>query len=338
MEAYYYQQMGKLEQAAYHSMFKGVCALEHEILMPQLDKETLYQIFFQLRLDHPELFWLTGYKYRYYKDSPNLIFVPEYLFEKEKIKEHQKAMKARVDKLVRPAKDFTEWEKEKYVHDFICEHIRYDKLKKAYSHEIIGPLGQGVGVCEGIAKAVKVLLDELGVWCVIAICGNNPEKGIKYRHTWNIVKIGGEYYHLDATFDNTLGKDSGEIRYDYFNLDDRQIFRDHEPLIAPAPLCSNHEHFYYKEKKMSFTRLEEVYKRSLQAAKKGKPLTFHWRGGYFTREVFLELMEQMRKAGKEKNKTAFVQVNWSQAVIRLHYETEKAETIQMETANEGEQE
>ena len=97
-------------------------------------------------------------------------------------------MTARVDKLVRPAKNLSEWEKEKYVHDFICENIRYDKLKKPYSHEIIGPLGQGVGVCEGIAKAVKVLLDELGVWCVIAICGNNPDKGIKYRHTWNIVK------------------------------------------------------------------------------------------------------------------------------------------------------
>ena len=59
---------------------------------------------------------------------------------------------------------------------------------------------------KGIAKAVKVLLDALGVWCVIAICGNNPEKGIKYRHTWNIVRIGGTYYHLDATFDNTLGR------------------------------------------------------------------------------------------------------------------------------------
>ena len=93
----------------------------------------------------------------------------------------------------------------------------YDKLKKAYSHEIIGPLGQGVGVCEGIAKAVKVLLDALGVWCVIAICGNNPEKGIKYRHTWNIVRIGGAYYHLDTTFDNTLGKSDKveDIRYDY---------------------------------------------------------------------------------------------------------------------------
>lgn len=190
---------------------------------------------FQLRLDHPEIFWAEGFHYRYYQDSANITFLPEYIFEKGKIKEHQKALKARVEKLVRPAMKLSEWEKEKYVHDFICENVHYDKLKKSYSHEIIGPLGQGVGVCEGIAKSVKVLCDALGIWCMIAICGNNPEKGIKYRHTWNIVKIGGTYYHLDATFDNTLGKHSfgaKEIRYDYFNLDDKNIFRDHEPLIA----------------------------------------------------------------------------------------------------------
>ena len=52
---------------------------------------------------------------------------------------------------------------------------------------------------------------------------------------------------------------------DYFNLDDQQIFRDHEPLIAPAPQCTDYDHFYYKEKKLSFTRQEDVYKRSLQA-------------------------------------------------------------------------
>ena len=336
MEAYYYQHMSKQQQAAYHSLLKGIHALESEILLPKLEAEALYQVFFQMRLDHPEVFWLTGYKYRYYKDSPNLIFVPEYLFEKEKVKEHQKAMKARVEKLVRPAKDFTEWEKEKYVHDFICENVQYDKLKKAYSHEIIGPLGQGVGVCEGIAKAVKVLLDALGVWCVIAICGNNPDKGIKYRHTWNIVRINGEYYHLDVTFDNTLGKDVKELRYDYFNLDDQQIFRDHEPLIAPAPVCKNHDHFYYKEKKLSFTKIEDVYKRSLQAAKKGKTLTFHWRGGYLTKEIFQELMDEIRKAGKERQKTALVQLNWPQSIIRLHYEEMSDESIIMEEANEGE--
>ena len=48
----------------------------------------------------------------------------------EEIKEHQKALKSRVEKLARPVKDKSEWEKEKYVHDFICENVHYDKLKK----------------------------------------------------------------------------------------------------------------------------------------------------------------------------------------------------------------
>ena len=199
MEPYYYNRMNKIQQSAYHAILQGLLAIADSIQIPRLEAEELYHVFFLLRLDHPEIFWAPGYKYRYYQDSPNLIFIPEYLFEKGKIKEHQKAMKARVDKLVRPAKSLPEWEREKYVHDFICGNVCYDKLKKPYSHEIIGPLGQGVGVCEGIAKSVKILCDALGIWCVIVVCGNNPEKGIKYRHTWNIVKIGGKYYHLDAT-------------------------------------------------------------------------------------------------------------------------------------------
>ena len=177
MEPYYYQKMNKPQQAAYHAMQQGVLALADEIQLPRIPAEELYDVFFRLRLDHPEIFWVVSYRYRYYQDSPNIIFVPEYLFEKNKLREHQKAMQSRVEKLARPAAKFTEWEKEKYIHDFICENITYDKLKKPYSHEIIGPLGQGVGVCEGIAKSVKVLCDTLGVWCVIAICGNNPEKG-----------------------------------------------------------------------------------------------------------------------------------------------------------------
>ncbi len=337
MEPYYYTKLNKQQQAVYYAMQQCLMNLADEGQMPRVSGEELYNIFFQLRLDHPEIFWATGFKYRYYENSGNLIFLPEYLFEKAKIREHQKAMTSRVEKLARPAKSMSELEKEKYVHDFICQNVRYDKLKKSYSHEIIGPLGQGVGVCEGIAKSVKVLLDALGVWNVIAICGNNPEKGIKYRHTWNIVKIGGAYYHLDATFDNSLGDE--EIRYDYFNLDDKNIFRDHEPLIAPAPACTDGGHFYYKEKKLSFTKVEDVYKRSLQAAKKGKTLDFHWRGGYLTKDVLKELLDEIHKAGEERQKKAIVNLNWPQAVLRVRYaDGAVSEEVHVQEANEGERE
>ena len=295
-------------------MLHGLMELSDEFLIPQVpttDGNWLYDVFFQLRLDHPEIFWAVGFKYRYYKDSPNLILIPEYIFDKNKIREHQKALGA-----------------------------RGDKLNKPYSHEIIGPLGHGVGVCEGIAKSVKVLCDALGVWCIIAICGNNPEKGIKYRHTWNIVRINGQYYHLDATFDNTLGKKedgSTSIRYDYFNLDDKNIFRDHEPLIAPAPPCPDGNHFYYREKKLSFTKLEDVYKRALQAAKKGREFTFHWRGGYLTREVLADLVDQIQAAGKTRDKKAIITLNWPQAVLRFHFAEQQAEgKVFIEEVNEGE--
>lgn len=339
METYYYNHMTKQQQSAYHNLYQGFQSMTDEITIQRLEPEKLYDVFFRLRLDHPEIFWATGFRYKYYPDSPNLIFIPEYLFEKGKIKEHQKAMQARVEKLIRPMREKPEWEKEKFIHNFICENVRYDKLKKPYSHEIIGPLGQGVGVCEGIAKTVKVLCDALGIWCMIAICGNNPEKGIKYRHTWNIVRINGTYYHLDATFDNSLSHEG--IRYDYFNLDDKSIFRDHEPLIAPAPRCENGDHFYYKEKKLSFTKTEDVYKRALQAAKKGKVFTFHWRGGYLTRDMLEELLELIRKAGKEKNKVARISLNWPQAVLRFDFIENQGQPeadIMLEEANEGEME
>lgn len=164
------------------------------------------------------------------------------------MKESQ-AMEARVKKLARQAAVLDEKGKELFIHDFIVENVKYDKLKKAYSHEIIGALGNGVAVCEGIAKAV----------------------------------------------------------------------------------------FYYKEKKISWTTMDEVQSQTKQAVKKGKVLLFHWRGGYLTREILAQLFEIFDKEAKAKDKWACVSVNWPQAVLRVRFENGAGEEqIEMEEANEGE--
>lgn len=338
MVNYYYDLLNKEQQKVYYAMKTGLEALADSFPVLKLSGKELSDIYFMIRMDHPEIFYTVTFSYRYYPDSTMVELVPEYLFHKDKIREHQKAMDARVKKLARAAAEMTEQEKQLYIHDFICQNVRYDKLKKEYSHEIIGPLGNGVGVCEGIAKSVKILCDALGIWCMIAISEANKEKGIKYRHAWNIMRIGGQYYHFDATFDNSLSKDE-IIRYDYVNLSDKQIFRDHEPVIWKVPACTDGDHFYYKEKKISWTTLEEVQKRTRQAVKKNKPLLFHWRGGYLTKEVFQELVVVFSKEAKEKDKIAAVSVNWAQAVIKVRFvEDVKEEVIEMEEANEGEQE
>ena len=53
MEQYYYNHMNKQEQAAYHGILQGISGLADEFQIPALDGETLYNVFFQLRLDHP---------------------------------------------------------------------------------------------------------------------------------------------------------------------------------------------------------------------------------------------------------------------------------------------
>lgn len=334
--AFYYEKLTKQKQKAYHAMKTGLESLAPSFSVPRLDGKELADIYFMLRLDCPEIFYTVQFRYRYYPDSEYVEMIPEYLFNKNKILDHRKAMEARVKKLARQAEKLSEKEKEQFVHDFICENVRYDKLKKAYSHEIIGPLGQGVGVCEGIAKAVKILCDALGIWCMIAVSEANPEKNIKYRHAWNIVCIGGKYYHLDVTFDNSLSSEHG-IRYDYFNLSDAQIFRDHEPVIWHVPACEDGDHTYYREKKVSFTKYEEVQKRAAQAAKKGKTLTFHWRGGYLTKEVLNELIRMIQEEAQKKGKYACMSLNWPQAVIQLSFKEHlPQQQIIMEEANEGE--
>ena len=337
MEAYYYQHLPKPQQAAYHAMKTGFAALSPGFSVPRLENRELSDIFFRLRLDCPEIFYVTGFTYRFTPGAENVELLPEYLFDKAKIRDHQKALASRVDKLARPAMNMTASEKERYIHDFICQNVRYDKLKKPYSHEIIGPLGQGVGVCEGIAKSVKILCDALGLWCIIAVSETNPDQGVKYRHAWNILKLDGQYVHLDATFDNSLGHD-GVIRYDYFNLDDKRLFRDHQPVIYPVPACAASDRFYYREAKLSFTKVEDVVKRAQMAIRKGLPFVFHWRGGPFTREVLIQLVQALEEAAQKRNRHAAVSYNRPQAVLQVHFPAKlPQEAAAEEEANEGEQ-
>lgn len=335
---YYYNLLTKPQKQAYHAMLVGLQAISSSFPVPRMSASEFSDMFFYLRLDHPEIFYAVNFEYRFADAADFVEFIPEYMFPPKQIREHIKAMDARVSKLVRPALSMNEQEKEQYIHDFILENVRYDKLKKPYSHEIIGPLGHGVGVCEGIAKTVKILCDKLGLWCIIAIAGNNPEKGIKYRHAWNVIKIGGEYYHLDATFDNTLSRD-GTHRYDYFNINDAQLFRDHEPALTALPKCSDGRHSWYNEKKLAFADIEKIRSRAAQALKKDKTLVFRYSGGYLTREIIKEILTVLAEEGSKKGKHPVLSMNLPQSVFQLYYtEDQPAEELRLENANEGEEE
>ncbi|MDD3795765.1 MAG: peptidase, partial [Lachnospiraceae bacterium] len=101
--------------------------------------------------------------------------------------------------------------------------------------------------------------------------------------------------------------------------------------------CKDDSMFYYREKKLSFTKLEDVEKRAEQAIRKKIPFLFHWRGGYLTREMLQELLMSLQKAAGKKERYIKVNINWPQAVLWVEFEEkEPAEEVVMEEANEGE--
>lgn len=108
MELYYYNQMNKQQQSVYHAMKTGLTALAPSFPVHRLENHELSDIFFKLRLDCPEIFYAVSFRYRFFPNSDNAQMIPEYLFEKGKIREHQKAMRARVEKLCRPAQVLSE--------------------------------------------------------------------------------------------------------------------------------------------------------------------------------------------------------------------------------------
>ena len=92
-------------------MLHGLMELSDEFLIPQVpttDGNWLYDVFSSFVWITRRFSGLWGFKYRYYKDSPNLILIPEYIFDKINPGASE-SLGARVDKLVRTAMKFSEW-------------------------------------------------------------------------------------------------------------------------------------------------------------------------------------------------------------------------------------
>ena len=121
---YYYQQLPPQERAAYHGMLSCLRELTPSARIPRLPMETLSTLFFQLRLDHPEIFYAVGFSCRAVPEAAFVEFWPEYRFEKKRIREHRQAIEARVTRLLRPLRSLPPAEQERVIHDFIVENVR----------------------------------------------------------------------------------------------------------------------------------------------------------------------------------------------------------------------
>jgi len=118
----------------------------------------------------------------------------------------------------------SDYEKVSAIYDYICANVVYDYAGLAAQESKLiytayAALINGTSVCQGYANLFYRLALELGVDARL-IFG----KGNGGNHGWNIVKLNGKYYNLDATWDATNAQ--AGLDYTYFLLCEEN-FGDH---------------------------------------------------------------------------------------------------------------
>jgi|GEM_PF-5905873 len=94
------------------------------------------------------------------------------------------------------APGMSDYEKLKAVHDYICDHVSYDYSLKYYS--AYDALARGKAVCQGYSLLMDRMLEKAGI--STRIIDGRTETG---AHAWNLVRLDGVWYHVDATNDDT---------------------------------------------------------------------------------------------------------------------------------------
>ena len=106
------------------------------------------------------------------------------------------------------------------LHDYLTVNCEYDKenLDKntvpSVSHSTYGVFANRTAVCDGYALAYKYLLKQVGIDCYMVTSD-------EINHAWNLIKLDGQYYQVDVTWDDPTWDLVGRSVHTYmFRSDD----------------------------------------------------------------------------------------------------------------------
>ena len=115
------------------------------------------------------------------------------------------------------------YEMELAVHDWLVEWGSYDRT--AYDNpnhsgrtgyrDPWGMLVGGYGNCLGYSSTFQLLMDLSGVECITVV---GAAFGSREDHAWNMVKLDGEWYCVDVTWDDPTGAARNGRHHRYFNV------------------------------------------------------------------------------------------------------------------------
>ena len=164
---------------------------------------------------HPEFISLSG-GYRYWTSGSSITKI-EFTYLTN-AKEEQQELDAALQE-VKSKIDTSGMSDEEIVlayHEYLTSTVAYayedyfnGTIAANHGYDMYGALVKHSCVCQGYAETMFYLLREAGLSCAIASSEN-------INHAWNIVKIHGKWYHIDATWDDPVWDMPGRSYHDYF--------------------------------------------------------------------------------------------------------------------------
>ena len=241
-QEYYFKQLNEEEQRVYRELLKGIRAREKDFYLTLSQDDSIDRCYHAVLKDHPEIFWVHNHEKIYkttYSDSDYCTFTPGYIYTESEISEIQNAMEAgfqEVSSLI-PA-DASDYEKVRIVYTYVIDNTQYQASDDDQS--IAGVFWKKEAVCAGYAGAVQYLLERIGVPCIYV---DGSTQGSTEGHAWNIVKLDGEYYYVDAT--------NGD-QPDFLNGDAAQL-EEHKTIIYDylCPFPEEYEKKYIRSEELT---------------------------------------------------------------------------------------
>ncbi|WP_409290578.1 DUF5050 domain-containing protein [Peribacillus sp. SCS-37] len=224
---------GRAEAASdpvYNAIVAGITKAETSIALGRggTDFNHVKRTYEKVMTERPELFY-APYSFRVQVRDDNAYLLLTYKYSKSQIASMKTKFNAKVNGITAEAKKKkTELEKVFYLHDYVVNNTAYDV--KNYDRNTLpdsafsayGALIGKSAVCDGYSKAMMLLLNKAGIWAV-KVNGRTDQP-----HSWNLVRVGGKYYHLDATYDDPIAKDLQPVlSYNYFLVPDNRLDDDH---------------------------------------------------------------------------------------------------------------
>ncbi|MBQ4573315.1 MAG: hypothetical protein IJA80_08555 [Clostridia bacterium] len=243
---YYYNQLNDSDKEIYLTLYSSFMRFDDAVTTPA-EESSLKDLFKAVLYDNPHIFWVE-HDFEYVLNDNSVKFIPHYRYNETESKAINSQLESIINRIVDIADDYeTDFEKELFVHDYICENTAYDETIDG--NTICDVLINGKAVCEGYAKTVQILLDKLDIDNYL-IVGDSEFEGELGPHMWNVVTIDNHNYHLDATW-NDNDKEN-DINYFYFNISDDGIKEDHFNLSPADNFCVSDKANYFVQNESYF--------------------------------------------------------------------------------------